>query len=97
MKVNVIAVLLAVCCLVYPFAVFADGQLQKAEFSQRDVQVASGVNEFTLDIRVTNAAAFSSAEFGLRLDPGLRIKSVRLGASVSGSQVPVLEKNGLSC
>ncbi|QHW33589.1 S-layer homology domain-containing protein [Paenibacillus rhizovicinus] len=96
MRVKLIAALLAVCCFIYPLAAFADGQLQKAEFSQRDVQVPSGANEFSLDILVTNKAAFSSAEFGLQLDAGLQIKSVRLGSGITGSPVNVLEKNGIS-
>ncbi|WP_336789070.1 S-layer homology domain-containing protein [Paenibacillus sp. MMO-177] len=101
MKKKLLAGLLFICFLVLPFNALAFAAEPSTgttvQFSKQTVEVAKNVSSFSVDLVLGSQAPFSSAEFGIKTDSHVQLKSVTYSQAIgSASQVSVKEKNGIS-
>lgn len=101
MKKKLLAGLLFICFLVLPFNALAFAAEPSTgttvQFSKQTVEVAKNASSFSVDLVLGSQTPFSSAEFGIKTDSHVQLKSVTYSQAIgSASQVSVKEKNGIS-
>lgn len=90
---RVICFILLISCLGINFDALAADTADRAIFSTDNVIVSNSDHEFFVDIIITNDYLYSSAEFGLKLEGNIEIKSIVYNEAITGSKVNVFKKN----
>gem|GEM_PF-1477901 len=98
MKMKLIAGLLIICCLILPISAFAaEPAASTVQFSKQEIKVDKNASSFSVDVLINSQTPFSSAEFGIKTDSHVQLKSVAYSQAIgSASQVAIKEKNGIS-
>ncbi len=98
MKKKLLAGLLFICFLVLPFNALAfAADSSTVQFSKQAIEVDKNASSFSVDLVLNSQSPFSSAEFGIKTDSHVQLKSVTYSQAIgSASQVSIKEKNGIS-
>lgn len=98
MKMKLIAGLLIICCLILPFSAFAaESTGTTVQFSRQAIEVGKNASSFSVDIVLGSQSPFSSAEFGIKTDSHVQLKSVTYSQAIgNASKVSIKEKDGIS-
>ncbi|WP_041613251.1 S-layer homology domain-containing protein [Paenibacillus sp. JDR-2] len=98
MKKKLLAGLLFICFLVLPFNALAfAADSSTVQFSKQAIEVDKNASSFTVDLVLNSQTPFGSAEFGIKTDSHVQLKSVTYSQAIgSASQVSIKEKNGIS-
>ena len=89
------ALLLLVVSVGFVTPVGAEASVGKASWSQSQLEIGHTTNRFAAEIVLNVTERYSSAEFGVRLAPGMTIEPVTYPAGMTGTKVKVTEKNGV--
>lgn len=73
----------------------ADGIAGTTSWSRSQLEMSTSATSFTGDIVLSYPQRYSSAEFGIRLAPGMTIDLVTYPSGMTGTKVKVTEKNGV--
>jgi hypothetical protein len=96
MKMKLLAGLLIICCLILPISAFA-AESSTAQFSKQAIEVGKNASSFSVDLVLGSQSPFSSAEFGIKTDSHVKLKSVTYSQAIgNASKVSIKEKDGIS-
>lgn len=74
--------------------VLGDAAVAKVSFSTDQMSVSTDQSIIEVGLHLEKSGAYSSAEFGIELSSGLKLKEIRYAADIT-NKVGVIEKNGV--
>lgn len=79
-----------ICCCAY-----ATAYEGKVLLSSNNINLNNNENNFTLDVFVDSQKAFSSADFGIKLEGNVKVLSIAFNNQIISNNTKVLEKDGI--